>query len=136
MEFRCQRAVVVARVAIFCRTEFAPSDECGHFEPDSATGGRWPRCLGPMQALMNPTESARAHHRTGHISATGVYPANLCPLSSGIDFACFGEDFGQSVGESIKAAPGRAVWQGTPEHLDGVLREQEGIGNTIQACPG
>ena len=70
------------------------------------------------------------------LDGTGVYPANLCPLSSGVDFACLGEDFGQSVGESIKAAPGRAVWQGTPEHLDGVLREQEGIGNTIQACTG
>ena len=70
-----------------------------------------------------------------HFHGSGVYPANLCPLSSGVEFASLGEDFGQSVGESIKAAPGRAVGQGTPEHLDGVLSEQEGIGNTIQACP-
>jgi hypothetical protein len=68
------------------------------------------------------------------MSATRVYPANLCPLSSVVEFASLGEDFGQSVGESIKAAAGRAVWQGTAEHLDGVLSEQEGIGNAIQAC--
>ena len=53
-----------------------------------------------------------------------VYPANLCPLSSGVEFASLGEDFGQSVGEPIKAASGRAVWEGSPEHLNGVLSEQ------------
>ena len=68
------------------------------------------------------------------MSASRVYPANLCPLSSGVEFTSLGEDFGQSVGDSIKAAAGRAVWQGTAEHLDGVLSEQDGIGNAIQAC--
>jgi hypothetical protein len=53
-----------------------------------------------------------------------VYPANLCPLSGGVEFASLGEDFGQSVGEPIKAASGRAVWQGSSEHLDGVLSEK------------
>jgi hypothetical protein len=26
------------------------------------------------------------------------YPANLCPLSCGVEFACFGEDLGQPIG--------------------------------------
>jgi len=64
---------------------------------------------------------------------SAFYPANLCPLSSGVEFAGLGEHLGQTVGESIKAAAGRAVEQGTPEHLDGVLSGQKGIGNAIQA---
>ena len=93
-----------------------------------------PKITEPMGECYGVRQDLCAGWR--QMSATGVYPANLCPLSSGVDFPCLGEDFGQSVGESIKAASGRAVWQGTPEHLDGVLSEQEGIGNTIQACPG
>jgi hypothetical protein len=40
---------------------------------------------------------------------------------------------GQADGEPIEAASRRAVWEGSPEHLDGVLSEQEGIRNTIEA---
>ena len=65
--------------------------------------------------------SAESRH---YMSEMGVYPANLCPLSSGVEFASLGKDFGQSIGEPIKAASGRAVWQGSPKHFDGVLGEQ------------
>ena len=65
-----------------------------------------------------------------------VYPANLCPLSSGVEFASLGEDFGQPIGKPIEAASRRAVWQGSTEHLDCVLSEEQGVDNTIQAGAG
>jgi hypothetical protein len=35
------------------------------------------------------------------------YPANLCPLSGGVEFAGFGEDLGQAIGELVEAMSGR-----------------------------
>src|SRR5262249_39039506 len=70
-----------------------------------------------MRLLVPTFPPAAARRASWHIPSSGVYPANLCPLSSGVEFASLGEDFGQSVGEPIKAVSGRAVWQGSPEHL-------------------
>jgi hypothetical protein len=67
------------------------------------------------------------------MSATGVYPANLCPLSCLAEFASLGENFGQAVGEAIEAASWRAVRQGSPEHFDCVLSEQYGVDYARQA---
>ena len=52
------------------------------------------------------------------------YPANLCPLSGGVEFAGFGEDLGQPIGELIETMSGRAVRQRAAEHLDSVLSEE------------
>ena len=77
-----------------------------------------------IAVFLNTTASGKIYAAEGHKSASGVYPANLCPLSCGVEFAGLGEDFGQAVGEPIEAASRRAVRQGSPEHLDGVLSEQ------------
>ena len=37
----------------------------------------------------------------GRLAVSRPYPANLCPLSCGVEFAGFAEDFGQAVGEPI-----------------------------------
>ncbi len=59
-----------------------------------------------------------------HFDEKRAYPANLCSLSCGVEFAGFGEDFGQSIGELIEAVSGSAVRQRATEHLDSVLSEQ------------
>ena len=53
-----------------------------------------------------------------HVSEKSPYPANVCPLSCGFEFASFGEDFGQAVGEPIEAASRGAVRERAAEHLD------------------
>ena len=58
------------------------------------------------------------------MSKKSAYPANLCPLSCGVEFSRFGKDFGKAVREPIEASARRAVWQGSPEHLDCVLGGQ------------
>jgi hypothetical protein len=50
-----------------------------------------------------------------------------------VEFAGFGEDFGQPIGKSIEAASRRAIRQGSPEHLDCVLSEEQRVNNTVQA---
>ena len=39
--------------------------------------------------------------------------------------ACFRDDFRQPIGKPIEATPGGAVWQGTSEHLEGVLGDEQ-----------
>ncbi len=51
-----------------------------------------------------------------------------------VEFADFGEDLGQPIGELIEAMAGWAVRQRATEHLNSVLREQERIYSTFQAC--
>ena len=66
------------------------------------------------------------------MSEKSPYAANLCPLSGEVEFAGFREDFGESIDELIEAMLGSAVWQGTTEHFDGVLGEQQRIDHTVQ----
>jgi hypothetical protein len=47
-----------------------------------------------MQSRGNPSYNARLL----------PYTANLCPLSGGVEFAGFHDDFGQSVRELVEAA--------------------------------
>jgi hypothetical protein len=56
--------------------------------------------------------------------ALSPYAANLCPLSGGVEFAGFRENFGESIGELIEAVLRRAVRERTTEHLEGMLSEQ------------
>jgi hypothetical protein len=58
------------------------------------------------------------------VDGMSPYAANLCPLSGGVEFAGFRENFGESIGELIEAVLRRAVRQRTTEHLEGVLSEQ------------
>ena len=60
------------------------------------------------------------------------YPANLCPLFGGAEFAGFGENLGEPIGEPIETMSGLAVRQRTAEHLNGVLSEEQRIDNTFQ----
>lgn len=62
------------------------------------------------------------------------YAANLCPLSGGVKFAGFREDFGESVGELIETMLLTAIRQRSAEYLDGMLGEQERIYDTAQTC--
>jgi hypothetical protein len=73
----------------------------------------------------------RGHH-DWPVMPSSAQPANLCPLSGWVDFAGFGEDFGESIGELVKTMLGRAVRQRAPEHLDGMLSEQQRIDDTVQ----
>jgi hypothetical protein len=58
---------------------------------------------------------AMAQRAAAHLNGLSADPANLCSLSCGVEFAGFGEDFGQSIGELIKAVSGRAVLQRATE---------------------
>ena len=60
-----------------------------------------------------------------HFGGMATYTANLCPLFGRAEFADFREDFGQPIGEPVEATSRRAVRQGSPEHLDCVLSEEQ-----------
>jgi len=52
-----------------------------------------------------------------------TYPANLCPLLWGAEFAEFGSDFGEPVCQSIKDGQGiTGVGQRAPKHFHYMLR--------------
>ena len=59
-----------------------------------------------------------------HLGEKRAYPANLCPLSCGVEFTGFGEDLGQPVGELIEAMSARTVRKRATEHLNNVLSEE------------
>jgi hypothetical protein len=61
----------------------------------------------------------------GHFYAMPTYPANLCPLSGRPEFAGLREDLGQPIGEPVEAVSRRAVRQGSAEHFDCVLSEEQ-----------
>ena len=67
-----------------------------------------------------------------HMSVLSPYAANLCPLSGGVEFAGFRENFGESIGELIETMLWSAVRQRTTEHLDGMLGEQQRVDDTVQ----
>jgi hypothetical protein len=54
-----------------------------------------------------------------HLAELSPYAANPCPLSVGVELACFGEDFGESIGELIKTMPWSADAE-TGQSGDGV----------------
>ena len=62
-----------------------------------------------------------------------TYPANLCPLFWWVEFADFREDLGHSIGEPVEIASGRAFGQGSTEHLDCVLSEEQRVNNAVYA---
>ena len=55
-------------------------------------------------------------------SGLRALPANLCPGLAGTEALCDGDDFCESVGESVEARAGGAVWQGAAEHLQHMVR--------------
>ena len=71
---------------------------------------------------------------SARLSDMSPYTANLCPLSGGVEFAGFREDFGESIGELIEAMLRSAVRQRATEHLDGMLSEQQRIDDTVQTA--
>ena len=84
---------------------------CGDLTPRPATGQPW----------------ITHHSGIGHLShfdGLRPYPANLCSLFGWVEFAGFGEDLGESIGELIETVAGRAGRQRPAEHLDSVLREE------------
>jgi hypothetical protein len=48
-------------------------------------------------------------------------------------FFRFGADFGETIREAAKAGSGSAAQQCPPEHLENVLRTQEGIDDAVEA---
>jgi hypothetical protein len=60
-------------------------------------------------------------------------PAILCPLSECLKLFRFGADFGETIREAAKAGSGSAARQCPPEHLQGMLRIQEGIDDAVDA---
>src|ERR1700674_1921298 len=69
-----------------------------------------------------------------HLSGLSPYTANLCPLSVWFELAGFRNDFGQSVRELVEAMLRSSARQRAPEHLDGMLSEQQRIDDTVQAA--
>jgi len=55
-----------------------------------------------------------------HWSASGVYPANLCPLSGWVAFAVFRENFAEAIGESVRIR--RIINQPHLEQIDLALK--------------
>ncbi len=93
--------------------------------------------------FRKPTTAPYAFSRSGpivgypeviHLAVLSPYTANLCPLSIWFEFAGFRDDFGQSVRELVEAMLRSAVRQRTPEHLDGMLSEQQRIDDTACSC--
>jgi len=80
--------------------------------------------------------AARAQPPSRAFSEWPTYTANLCPLCGRAEFANLGEDFGEAIQKSIKAAPRRAVRQGPTEHLDGMLSEEQRVDDTVLAGAG
>ena len=70
------------------------------------------------------------------LSEWRVYTANLCPLSGEAEFANLGEDFGEAIRKPIDAASRRAIRQGSTEHLDGMLSEEQRVDDTVLAGAG
>src|ERR1700733_12804935 len=66
------------------------------------------------------------------MDVSSPYPANLCSLSCGAEFAGFGKDLGQPIGELIEAMSERAVRERATEHLDNVLGEEKRIDDAFQ----
>ena len=88
---------------------------------------RSPQCCAPVdlpvRLYMDPaTLESRAHG--SQVDVSRPYPANVCRLFCLVEFASFGEDFGQAIGEPIEPASGRAIRQRTTEHLHSVLSEE------------
>src|SRR5262245_40390129 len=69
-----------------------------------------------------------------HVDAMSPYMANLCPLFDWVEFAGFREDFRESISKLIEAVLPSAIRQRSPEHLDGMLGEQERIDDTVQTA--
>ena len=44
------------------------------------------------------------------VSESPTLPANLCPFSGRRELARFSEDFGEAVGETVKAKARSTVW--------------------------
>src|SRR5579863_7001132 len=65
-----------------------------------------------------------------------TYPANLCPLFGWAEFAGRREDLGQPIGEPVEATSRRAVREGSTEHLDCMLGEEQRFNNAVQASAG
>jgi hypothetical protein len=68
---------------------------------------------------INPVKS-----ESRQLDEKRAYPANLCPLSCGIEFAGFGEDLDQPIGDLIEAMSARVARQRATEHLNSVLSEE------------
>src|ERR1019366_8713508 len=90
--------------------------------------GATPRYEPPL-SLLDP-----ASQSVIQLSEKSPYAANLCPLSGGVEFAGFRENFGESIGELIEAMLRSAVRQGATERLDGMLSEQQRIDYTVQTA--
>ena len=60
-----------------------------------------------------------------HIYGSSTYPANLCPLSGWVEFAGFRENLGQPIGKPVEAVSRRGIRQGSAEHFDCVLSEEQ-----------
>ena len=91
-------------------------------------GSTLPNCTMLIPIFASGSQFARADK---HIDGLATYPANLCPLFGRAEFAGFREDLGQSIGESVEAASRRAVGQGSTEHLDCVLSEEQRVNNAV-----
>ena len=63
------------------------------------------------------------------VGLTGI----LCPLSGVPKLFRFGADFGETIREAAKAGSGSAAQQCPAEHLENVLRTQEGIDDAVEA---
>ena len=72
-------------------------------------------------------ELVRSHGRYHFAEYFATYPANLCPLLSGGEFAKFGGDFGEAVGQPIEHRQRitAAVGQRAPKHLQDMLSDLE-----------
>ena len=73
-----------------------------------ASGGCPPVGQREGASRIGPRKSAsiRQPHRHLHLDEKRPYPANLCPLSGGVEFAGFGKDLGQPIGELIETVFG------------------------------
>jgi hypothetical protein len=86
------------------------------------------RLFTPISVDRPPLEKGRSgpspwRFLSRQVDGKRPYPANLCPLSCGVEFAGFGENLGQPIGELIETMSGRGIRERATEHFNGVLGE-------------
>ena len=96
----------------------------GQFARTSAVVNRRNRRILGLSLEMPDRFSLTPQRLLTQVDGLTPYAANLCPLSGGVEFAGFRENFGESIGELIEAMLQRGVRQRTAEHLEGMLSEQ------------
>jgi hypothetical protein len=118
---------VIARSALVLPLGFVAQLAHQHHPPSAGEYAKVledPRRDAWAEAAGSGERSRTDQNEVRQVDGKRPYPANLCSSSGGVEFAGFGEDLGEPIGELIETMSGRAVRQRATEHLDSMLGEE------------